>query len=150
MTVMNGGSVVDGDFEIRPLAPAAAGAMRRLRVILRSHLRIESVWCQAGIRAGVALAAAILAARLGRLEPGFWVVLGTLSALKSSVGGTRQTARQAVVGTLAGFAVSSGFLVAGGENRGLLWAALPLCVFLAVYTPTAVSFMIGQAMFTLT
>src|SRR5262249_6717136 len=29
------------------------------------------------------------------------------------------------------------------------WAALPISVFLAAYTPTAVHFMIGQAMFTL-
>src|SRR5206468_1005549 len=39
-------------------------------------------------------------------------------------------------------------LAIGGAPEAL-WAALPICVFLAAYTPTAVHFMIGQAMFTL-
>ena len=144
-----GKAVTASDFDVPPLAPASSPALRRLSTILRSRLRIESVWCRAAIRAAVALAAAILIAKLGRLEHGFWVVLATTSVLKSSGTTTRHTAWQSLIGTLAGFGIASAFMVASGGTPEALWAALPICVFLAVYTPTAVHFMIGQAMFTL-
>jgi uncharacterized membrane protein YccC len=144
-----GKAVAASDFDVPPLAPAGEPALRHLSAIVQSHLRIESVWCRSGIRAAVALAAAILIAKVGRLEHGFWVVLATTSVLKSSGTSTRHTAWQSLIGTLAGFGIASALLLTSGGTTEILWAALPICVFLAVYTPTAVHFMIGQAMFTL-
>jgi len=144
-----GKTVAVSDFDVPPVAPTGSPALRRLNAILGSHLRIESVWCRAAIRAAVALAAAILIAKLGRLEHGFWVVLATTSVLKSSATSTRHTAWQALLGTLAGFGIASALMLTSGGNPEALWVALPISVFLAVYTPTAVHFMIGQAMFTL-
>ena len=145
-----GQPVAPYDFEVPPLTPAGPAARRRLSAVLQSNMRIESVWFRAAIRAAVALAAAILIARVGRLEHGFWVMLATASVLKSSATSTRHTAWEASIGTLAGFGVASAFVFATGGTPEALWIALPICVFLAVYTPTAVHFMIGQAMFTLT
>ena len=47
-----------------PLIPPGAPAVRRLTMILETHLRIDSVWFQAAVRAAVALAAGFHASRL--------------------------------------------------------------------------------------
>ena len=52
-----------------------------------------------------------------------------------------------MAGTLLGF-VAGGVIVSIGDNRPLLWLALPVATFLAAYAPSAVGFVIGQASFT--
>jgi len=144
---------VDTDrYEIPPLAPSpgVAGAARRLRGILRSELRADSVWFQAALRAAIGLGIAVLVALLAHIDHAFWVLLGTLSALKSSVVTTSYTAWQALLGTVAGFVLTTVYLAAGGEAEEALWVTLPIVVFLAVYTPTAVHATVGAAMFTVT
>ncbi len=139
--------LVSGDPDGSPLVPHDR-PVRRLTTELLSHLRLASVWCQAGIRAAIALAAAAVIARVGNFEHGFWVVLAALSVLKSRAADTRHTAWQAFAGTVAGFAVASALSAALGGPRPAPWVALPICAFLAAYTPTAVHFVIGQSMFT--
>ena len=114
-----------------------------------AQLRPDSVWFRNGVRAGVGLGLAVLIAALASLSHAFWVALAVLSVLKSNAVGTRHTAMQAFLGTIAGFILASAFTEVFGTSEAVLWIALPPSVFLAVYTPTAVRFVVGQAMFTI-
>ena len=67
-----------------------------------------SAWAQESLRAGIAVGAAILIAGELRLDHGFWVVLGTLSVLRSNAFATGRTASMAALGTAVGFAISAG------------------------------------------
>jgi len=150
--LVNGIEVDSDRFAITPLAPSPGltGTTGRLRGILRSELRADSVWFQAAVRAAVGLGVAVLVALLAHIDHAFWVLLGTMSALKSSVVTTSYTAWQALLGTVAGFGLTTAYLAAGGGAEAALWATLPFAVFLAVYTPTAVHATVGAAMFTVT
>lgn len=150
--LLNGVEVATARFEIAPLAPSPGmtGTAGRLRGILRGELRVDSVWFQAALRTAVGLGVAVLVALLAHIDHAFWVLLGTMSALKSSVVTTSYTAWQALLGTVAGFGVTTAYLAAGGEAEIALWVTLPIALFLAVYTPTAVHATVGAAMFTVT
>lgn len=150
--LVNGLQVDTDRFEIAPLAPSPgiSGTARRLRGIVRSELRGDSVWFQAAVRSAVGLGIAVLVALLAQLDHAFWVLFGTMSALKSSVVTTSYTAWQALLGTVVGFGLTTAFLSLGGEAEAALWATLPVAVFLAIYTPTAIHAIVGQAMFTVT
>ena len=52
------------------------------------------------------------------------------------------------VGTILGFVVGSLAVLAAGNHAWPLWLLLPIVTFLAVYTPGAISLIIGQASFT--
>lgn len=80
-----------------------------------------------------------------RLDHAFWVVLGTLSVLRSNAFGTGRTTVEALTGTVAGLAV--GTLVAGATSP-VTWAALPIVVFLATYSASAIGLIVSQAAFT--
>jgi uncharacterized membrane protein YccC len=83
-----------------------------------------------------------------QLDHAFWVVLGTLSVLRSNAFGTGRTTLEALVGTVVGFAVGALFTVTVGATSPVLWVALPVAVFLATYTASAIGFVVGQAAFT--
>jgi uncharacterized membrane protein YccC len=144
--------------DVANLRPAAGGGAlladwrlvgRLTWAAMRTHLQPSSVWFRNSLRVALGLGLAVLLARLSGVEHAFWVVLGALSVLRGSAATTSRTASQALLGTLAGFAVASVVLVLMGASTSLLWLALPICVFLAAYTPTAVHFVVGQAAFTL-
>src|SRR6185437_6007332 len=97
----------------------------------------------------IALTGAVAIARLTNLQHGFWVVLGTLSVLRTSASATGLTALRAVEGTLVGFAIGAALLIGIGASQPALWAALPIAVFVAAYTPGAAPFVAGQAAFTI-
>jgi hypothetical protein len=101
------------------------------------------------LRGAVALTAAVVIADAAHLDHAFWVVLGSLSVLRSNAGGTGASAIEAVIGTLCGFAISAAFVLATGGGDTALWIMLPVATFLSGYTPTAVRFGVGQASFTL-
>jgi uncharacterized membrane protein YccC len=82
------------------------------------------------------------------VQHGFWVVLGSLSVLRSSAVGTGATAVRAVFGTALGVAVGGAVLVGLGSNPAVLWVLLPITILVAVIAPTAISFTAGQAAFT--
>lgn len=150
--LVNGVEVDTDRLEVAPLAPSPgiAGMTERLRAILRGELRTDSVWFQAGVRAAVGLGIAVFVALVAHLDHAFWVLLGTMSALKSNVVTTGYTAWQALLGTVAGFGVATAYLAAGGGAEAALWTALPIAVFVAVYSPTAIHAIVGQAGFTVT
>ncbi|HXD55480.1 MAG TPA: FUSC family protein [Solirubrobacteraceae bacterium] len=124
------------------VASAAAAAAR--------HASVRSVWFINSLRAAAALGAAVAVADLSSVQHGFWVVLGTLSVLRSNAASTGATALRALGGTAIGFIVGGALLVAIGDAETALWVALPFSVFLAAYSPGTAPFAVGQAAFTVT
>jgi uncharacterized membrane protein YccC len=126
------------------LAPASA------RQRIASHLSWESPWFRNAARTAVALSISVAVAKSVSLEHPFWIVLGTLSALRFDALGTGRQAWQALVGTTAGVAIAAGVLTVVGDRPPVWWALLPVVVFIAAYTPGTMSFAAGQAAFTVT
>jgi hypothetical protein len=96
------------------------------------------------------LALAVFVASESGVQHSFWVVLGTLSVLRSNALSTGQTAVSSLSGTLAGFVVGAALLAVIGTNATLLWFLLPVAILFAGVAPAALSFAAGQAGFTLT
>lgn len=117
--------------------------------ILRSHLTMKSPWLRNALRSGLALAMAVAVVELTGVGHGFWVVLGTLTALRVDVLGTGKTALQAILGTIGGFVVGTAIILLVGDNPTVYWILLPIAIFLSGYTPGAVSLVVGQASFTI-
>jgi len=114
------------------------------------HASLRSAWTLNSIRGAVALAAAVATADLVHVQHGFWVVLGTLSVLRTNAASTGSTALRAIAGTAAGFFIGGGLILAIGSDTSALWIALPIAVFVASYTPGTAPFAVGQAAFTVT
>jgi uncharacterized membrane protein YccC len=116
----------------------------------RQHASLRSVWVINSARAAVALAIAVAVADLTSVQHGFWVVLGTLSVLRTNAASTGSTALRALGGTLIGFVIGALLIIVIGTGSGALWAALPIAVFVAAYSPGTAPFAVGQAAFTVT
>lgn len=110
----------------------------------------HSVWLHNSIRGAAALGIAVLAADLTGVEHSFWVVLGTLSVLRSNALNTGQNALRGVIGTAIGVLIGAGLLFVIGTNSTVLWILLPIAILIAGIAPTAISFAAGQAGFTVT
>lgn len=119
----------------------AAGAVSR-------HASLRSVWFLNSVRGALALAAAVAVADLTSVEHGFWVVLGTLSVLRTTAAATGATALRALLGTAIGFVIGALLLLGIGTGPWALWIALPVAVLVAAYAPGALPFAAGQAAFT--
>jgi uncharacterized membrane protein YccC len=87
-------------------------------------------------------------ADISDVQHGFWVVLGTLSVLRTNAASTESTALRALGGTLLGFVLGALLLLGIGTSTPALWAALPIAVAVAAYAPGALPFTVGQAAFT--
>jgi hypothetical protein len=167
-------SSLDPSFEARALGIAtemvadatleAAGAQsvgdRRLGVVdevtaplvrsrLSSHLSFRSVWFRNAVRGAAGLALAVGVVEVTNVQHGFWVVLGTLSVLRSNALGTGATALRAVGGTAVGFVVGSAIMIGVADHTVLLWVLLPLALLISGVVPSMISFAAGQAGFTL-
>jgi uncharacterized membrane protein YccC len=116
--------------------------------VLTRHASIRSVWFRNSLRASVALAAAVLVADLSGVQHGFWVVLGTLSVLRTNSASTESTALRALAGTVIGFVVGALLLLGIGTSTPALWAALPIAIAVAAYAQGTLPFTFGQAAFT--
>ena len=114
---------------------------------LRMHLSWSSPWFRNAVRSAVALSLSIAVAKTVSLQHPFWIVLGTLSALRFDALGTGRTARQALVGTTIGVLVSVIFIEVIGNNPPVWWILFPIALFWAAYTPGTLSLAIGQAGF---
>jgi uncharacterized membrane protein YccC len=115
-----------------------------------SHVERHSVWLQNSIRGAVGLGVAVLIANLSGVQHAFWVVLGTLSVLRSNALSTGENVIRGLLGTVAGFAVGAVLVVLIGTNTTLLWVLLPFAVLFAGLAPATISFAAGQAAFTIT
>jgi uncharacterized membrane protein YccC len=125
-------------------AASIAGAMG----VLTRHASFRSVWFLNSLRGSLALAAAVLVADLSGVQHGFWVVLGTLSVLRTNAASTESTALRALGGTVLGFVLGALLLLGIGTSPAALWAALPIALAVAAYAPGALPFTFGQAAFT--
>jgi uncharacterized membrane protein YccC len=115
-----------------------------------THASVRSVWFVNSLRGAVALAAAVLVADVVSVQHGFWVVLGTLSVLRTNAAATGATAVRALLGTAIGFVVGGAVLVAIGSDSTTLWVVFPIAVCVAAYSPGTAPFAVGQAAFTVT
>jgi uncharacterized membrane protein YccC len=115
-----------------------------------SHVDRNSVWLHNSLRGAVGLALAVFIANRTGVQHAFWVVLGTLSVLRSNALSTGQTAVRGLRGTVVGFVIGAVLLEAIGTDRTLLWFLLPFVILFAGIAPAAISFAAGQAAFTLT
>jgi uncharacterized membrane protein YccC len=118
--------------------------------LVRRHATFRSVWFLNSLRGSVALAAAVAIADLSGVQHGFWVVLGTLSVLRTSAASTGATAWRGLAGTVVGFVIGAALLLGIGTNPDALWAVLPVAVLITAYAPGTTPFLVGQASFTVT
>ncbi|HEY6473796.1 MAG TPA: FUSC family protein, partial [Acidimicrobiales bacterium] len=116
---------------------------------LRSYLSFRSVWFRNAVRGTVGLALAVGVVELTDVQHGFWVVLGTISVLRSNAFGTGASALRAIGGTAIGVVVGSAIMIGVGDNSVLLWVLLPIAVLIAGIAPSMISFVAAQAGFTL-
>jgi len=136
--------VAGGDVTVRP-ARAAVEATERLAT---EHAGGGSIWLRNSLRGAAGLAVAVFIAQRGGLQHSFWVVLGTISVLRSNALGTGWSVLTALVGTAVGILIGAGLVIAIGTHEAVLWVVLPFAVLLAAYAPRAISFAAGQAGFT--
>jgi uncharacterized membrane protein YccC len=135
-----------GDIAQPQPARAVLEATERLTV---EHASVRSVWFRNSLRGAVALALAVYIAQRTGLQHGFWVVLGTLSVLRSNALNTGRSIVSALAGTAIGIVLGALLVIGIGTHEAVLWGVLPVAVFLAAYAPRAISFTAGQAGFTI-
>ena len=115
-----------------------------------AHLDPSSSWLHNSLRGATGLALAVLVAQLTSVQHGFWVVFGSLAVLRSNALSTGQNAYRALLGTSAGFLVGGALVALIGTNTVVLWILLPFVILFAGLAPSAISFVAGQAAFTVT
>lgn len=151
--VIAAGGLPDADIPLPPGIPwrlGSRGVAVRIARTLRTHLEPSSTVLHNSLRVAIGLAVSVALARTLGLGHAFWVVLGTLSVLRSNALGTGRTTVQALAGSVIGFVAGGVFAVAAGNHAVVMWIALPIAIFLASYAASAVGFVTGQAAFTLT
>lgn len=112
------------------------------------HISPQSIWLRNSVRGAIGLALAVLLVQVMDPVHGFWIVLGTLSVLRSAAMNTGTAALKATIGALGGFILGAALLLLLGTTTWHLWLLLPVTVFLASYAVDVVSFVAGQAAFT--
>ena len=127
-----------------------AGTLSAAQERAAAHVERHSVWLHNSVRGAVGLGLAVLVAKLTGVQHSFWVVLGTLSVLRSNALNTGQNVVRGLFGTVVGFIIGAALLALIGTNTTLLWFLLPLAILFAGVAPAAISFAAGQAAFTLT
>jgi len=131
--------------------PGGAGsALASAQERVGAHVERHSVWLHNSVRGAVALGLAVLVADLTGVQHSFWVVLGTLTVLRSNALSTGQNALRGLLGNVAGFVIGGALILAIGTNDTVLWILLPLAVLIAGLAPAVISFAAGQAAFTIT
>lgn len=111
------------------------------------HLTPRSVYFQGALRLAVALSAARLLAGLLDLSHGFWVLLATLTLLRTTAADTRSALRPVIVGTVAGALLAAGLLVAG-PAPAVYAVTLPFAMLLGFAAGPLLGPGWGQALFT--
>src|ERR1019366_4571802 len=113
--------------------PRCPGPLHAVRQFAVQHASSRSVWFRNSIRGAAGLAIAVFIAQRADLQHSFWVVLGTLSVLRSNALGTGRSIVSALAGTAAGIVVGAAILLALGGSDPVLWGVLPVAVLVAAY-----------------
>jgi uncharacterized membrane protein YccC len=127
-----------------------AGTLAAAQGRAASHFDRRSVWLHNSVRGAAGLAIAVIVAHETGVQHSFWVVLGTISVLRSNALSTGQNVLRGLLGTVAGVVIGGAILTLIGANTTLLWFLLAPAILLAGVAPAAISFAAGQAAFTLT
>jgi Fusaric acid resistance protein-like len=98
---------------------------------LRTHLTPRSVYLQNAVRLAVGLALARVIAGVLDLSHGFWVLLATLSLIRTSAVADRAVLPRAFAGTVGGALIAAGLLTLVGPDVEIFAWALPLVMVLA-------------------
>ena len=137
------------------VVPAWGRWPRWLRLLLTgaegftaTHADYRSIWFRNSVRGAVGLAIAVFIAQKTGLQHSFWVVLGTLSVLRSNALGTGRSVISALAGTAVGIVIGAAILIPLKGDNTVLWLILPVAVLLGAYAPRVISFAAGQAAFT--
>lgn len=125
-------------------APLVELWTRRIRV----HLSLRSVYLQNAVRLGIGLAIARLVAGGLELSHGLWVLLATLTLMRTSVTSTRATLLPAIVGTAAGAVVAAGLLEVVGTQTAVYAALFPVLCVASVLAGQLIGMIAAQACFT--
>ncbi|MFL6049376.1 MAG: FUSC family protein [Gaiellales bacterium] len=128
--------------------PSGGGALEATERLAAEHAGLGSIWFRNSVRGAVGLAVAVFIAQRTGLQHGFWVVLGTLSVLRSNALATGWSVLSALAGTAAGIVLGALLVIAIGTHQAVLWGVLPIAVLVAAYAPRGISFAAGQAGFT--
>jgi uncharacterized membrane protein YccC len=115
----------------------------------RGHFTPRSVFFQNAIRLAVGLAAARLVAGVLDLSHGFWMLLATLTLMRTSATTTRAAVVPAFLGTAAGGLVAGLVLALAGADSVVYGVAFPFVMFLALAGGPLLGPIVGQALFTL-
>ena len=134
--------------EERTISRSVRSAVQATEQLTVEHASARSVWFRNSIRGAAGLSVAVFIAQRSGLQHGFWVVLGTISVLRSNALSTGWSILSALAGTAVGIVLGAALVLAIGTHEAVLWAVLPLAVLLASYAPRAISFAAGQAGFT--
>lgn len=129
---------------------AHAGPLRLGGVRLRGQLTLRSVWFRNALRVALALGTARALAGVLDLSHGFWVLLATLTLMRTTFSATRTAVGPAVLGTLVGAVVAVPLLVVLGADNLVLAVLLPLLIVVALAGGPLLGPAFGQAGFTLT
>ncbi|GAA4903644.1 putative membrane protein YccC [Actinomycetospora succinea] len=125
-------------------APAPALWWRRID----AHLSLRSVYLQNALRLGVGLALARLVAGGLDLSHGLWVLLATLTLMRTSVTSTRATLLPAIAGTALGALLAAGLLAVAGPETVVYAVLFPVLCVVAVGAGQVFGMIAGQASFT--
>jgi uncharacterized membrane protein YccC len=133
-----------------PQLEGPRGTAIRMARTLRTHLDPSSTVLHGSLRTAVGLALSVFLARTLGLSHAFWVVLGTLTVLRSNALGTGRSTLEAMLGSVIGFVAGGLFAFLAGNDTVLMWIAMPIAIFLASFAASAIGFVTGQAAFTVT
>ncbi|HEY1833384.1 MAG TPA: FUSC family protein [Solirubrobacteraceae bacterium] len=139
-----------------PRQPGQAGgaahgsALSSVAQRARAHLTPGSVWLHNSLRGAIALALAVMVAKLSNVQHGFWLVFGTLAVLRTDAFSTGQDALKGLSGTVVGIALGGGLVALLGSESTLAWLVLVPAVALIALGPVLFNFAIGQVGFTTT
>jgi uncharacterized membrane protein YccC len=115
----------------------------------RGHFTPRSVFFQNAIRLAIGLALARLVAGVLDLSHGFWMLLATLTLMRTSVATTRAAIVPAFLGTVAGGLVAALVLALAGGNSLVYEVAFPFVMIIALTAGPLIGLAAGQAAFTL-
>lgn len=133
--------------EDRVPSDSRRAAVVRARRFVGEHVQSASVWFRDALRAGIALALAVVVADQFVQEHAFWVALGTLSVLRSSALATTRSSVEAAAGTALGFVIASLVFAVVGMDVGLLWVIFVISVLGIGAVPPIGGVVWGQAAF---
>ena len=151
--VIAAGGQPDDDIALPAAVPrreGAGGIALRIARTLRTHLEPSSTVLHNSLRVAIGLAISVLVARTLGVGHAFWVVLGTLSVLRSNALGTGRTTVAALAGSVIGVVVGGLFAALAGNHTVVMWIAMPIVIFFASYAAGAIGFVAGQAAFSVT